>query len=539
MSRSLSPRPIRLSVAAVAAGALVLSACGGGDDNGGGGADAGGEGGGGGEIVVGAPQNFAQSLMPGNASASYVNYALFTSLTEFDPVSGEVVNAVAESLESEDNVTWTVTIADGWTFHNGEEVTAQSFADSWNATANPENAMTNSYLLAPLEGHAEVVDGAADEISGVEVTGELELTVTLTEPNALFPNVVSSIAYAPIPTSAAEDFNAYNTNPVGNGPFQLGGDGMTPGAQELTLERFEDYAGEGAKVDTVRLRLFQDASAVYTDFQAGGIDVGQVVGADMARAQSSTPDQVVDAPFPAVIWLGLPTYSDQFDDLDLRQAIGMSIDRETIVNSLVDGNGSPAVGIAPELLVGGGQDACGEICSYDADAAKALFDASEGFDGTLTIYSDADPTNQAIAQAVSNQLRNSLGIEAVPETMEVSALYDGFRAESIDGAFVLYSGTVTPNVYGLTQAVFGPGSNLNATNYDNPEVNELLSQARAATDPDDLTGYAQQAEEIALADARAIPIYHPVGGIVHAPNVSGVQPELLGGPDLSLLEVTD
>ena len=149
---------LRLSAALLAL-ALGAAACGGGDDGSGGG-----EGGGGGSsegaaggtfsMYIGEPEN---PLVPSNTSETeggQVVDALWTGLVGYDAETSELnYDGVAESIESEDSKTWTITLKEGWTFHDGTPVTSDSFINAWNYAANSVNAQGNSYFFANVEGY--------------------------------------------------------------------------------------------------------------------------------------------------------------------------------------------------------------------------------------------------------------------------------------------------------------------------------------------------------------------------------------------------
>ncbi len=494
-----------------------------------------------GTFTLGVNQFFLAHLMPGNSGGSNVNNALFTPLTQLDMASGAIVNAVAESIESTDQTNWTIKIKDGWTFHNGEPVTAKSFADSWNATADPKNAMTSNLEMKIFQGYDEMnpASGAptATTLSGVKVVDDKTLQVTLTGPQALFPALLSSSSFAPIPSTASADFAAFDQNPIGNGPFKVTGGGMTPGAQQLVLERYADYGGEPAKSGSVTIRAYQDSTAIYTDFQAGALDLALVDGNDLSSAKAEFPNQVVDVEYPAVVTLGFPTWDSRFANPKVRQALSMAVDRQSIVDALLKGNGTPATGLAPSVLPGGGEADC-SACVYDVAAAKTLLAEAGGFPGTLTLYTYTDPTNQAIVEAIANQLRTNLGIDALSETQPVDQLYQNFAAKSLTGAFVIYTGTNIPHLYGLVNALFTKSSLLNATGYESATVTDLLAKAQAASTPEDFTTLVQQASTAALDDLQSAPLYQPKGGLLHTTRLDGVEPELLGGANLATITVT-
>lgn len=494
-----------------------------------------------GSFTLGVTSYFLSHLMPGNSGGSNVNNALFTPLTQLDISSGKVVNAVADSIQTQDQKVWTIKLKKGWTFHNGDPVTAQSFADSWNATANPKNAMTSNLEMAVLGGYAEMNPAAgkatATVLSGVKVVDSLTLQITLAKPNTLFPALLSSSSFAPIPSEASKNFAAFDQNPIGNGPFMVTGGGMKPGAQQVVFQRYPKYAGEKAKVASITLKSYQDPSAIYTDFQAGALDLALVDGNDLALAKADFPDQVVPVAYPAVVSVNFPTWDNRFSDVRVRQALSMAIDRPSIVDALLKGNGTAAKGLAPKVLPGGGQSSC-DACTFDANKAKKLLSDAGGFSGSLKIYTYSDPTMQSVIDAVANQWRTNLGIDATSEAQPIDQLYKNIAAKSIKGSLVVYAGTNIPHLFGLLSAISTKDGPLNVTGYSSPAVTALLEKAQASSSADQFTSLVQQASKTALNDLRSAPLYQPTGGLLHTMKLSGVQPELLGGANLAKISVT-
>lgn len=481
-----------------------------------------------------------EHLMPGRSGSSNFDYAVWTPPTVVDPETGDVENAVAKSIESDDQRVWTIELQDGWTFHNGEPVTAQSFADSWNATAYGPNAYENNAHFATFEGYEELnpLEGEpkTDELSGVEVTGELSLEVTLTAPSSQFPYLLSSTAFAPVPEEAMQDPEAFDKQPIGNGPFELTGDGLAPGVQTVTLERYDDYAGEPAEAETVSVDFFQDTSAMYTAFQAGSIDVTFVTDNNIPEAEQQYAGTFERFSFPALYYVGFPLWDERFSDPKVRQAFSLAIDRDAIVDSLLRGAGTAADSVAPELLEGGGGDEC-SYCEYDPDRAKQLLEEAGGWDGPLNLWTyREDAATSTVLEAIANQLRENLGIEDVELNAQPSAeLYPALAEQKVDGPFLLYTGATYPHIYAMSSVMFTSAGWANTPGYEGAEANELLAQA--ASDPEALTEKTQQATEAALADAPIAPVYYPSAAMVWSENLDGVTPEFLGGPHLAGISV--
>ncbi|WP_159618407.1 peptide ABC transporter substrate-binding protein [Ruania rhizosphaerae] len=530
MPRSLASRPrSAVLIATVAATALTLSSCGGSAEDSSSDIE---------PVVVATTEGAMTDMTPGMSQGSNVDYALFTPLTKYDASSGDVENAVAESIESEDQVHWTITLEEGWTFHDGSPVTAQSFADSWNLAADPANAMDNNGQMVIFEGYDELnpVEGepTATELSGVEVVDDLTLEVTLTEPNQLLPYRLSSTAFSPITEETAADPAEFARAPIGNGPFMVE-EGWELGAQDVTLTRFEDYSGDAAGLEQIQLRIYQDPSSTYTDFQSGQVDVALIEANDLTAAEENSSGEVVEVTLPALIYLGFPTWDDRFADVDVRTAIATAIDRDAIVDQLLEGHGTAATGLSPDVLAGADQVDC-PTCVYDPEGAADLLESAGGWDGPLELQTYADPVNEMVLQAIANQLSDNLGIDATMSTAPIGQVYDNLRAEESDGPFLLYSGAAYPHVYAQANALMATTGGLNMTKFSDPAFDEALSGAKAAADLEQAAQQAADAAEIGLAEAPITPIFYPSAGIVHSEGLTNIQAELLGGVNIAAIE---
>ncbi|MFN2589476.1 MAG: ABC transporter substrate-binding protein, partial [Actinomycetota bacterium] len=263
-----------------------------------------------------------EHLSPGNTSESEglaVLEALFTTLVEIEPRTGEPVNAMAESIETDDNKTFTIKIRDGWSFHNGEEVTARSFVDAWNYVAFGPNAQQNSSFFSqiegfeavhpsPPEGQTEPPSPAADRLSGLEVVDELTFRVTLSEPFAQFPMTLNYIAFAPVPEAFFDDPKAFEESPVGNGPFMM--DGEWEHNQRIRTQAFPDYAGEDEPAATgIEFRIYEDVSTAYNDLLAGDLDVVRSLPPErIAEAKQEFGDRYAVSPNASYNAIGFPEY---------------------------------------------------------------------------------------------------------------------------------------------------------------------------------------------------------------------------------------
>ncbi len=174
-----------------------------------------------------------QYLVPTNTSetsGSQVLSALFSPLVDYDE-QHMPYEVAAESVTSEDNQNWTITLKDGYTFHNGEKVTVQNYIDAWNYGAYGPNGQNNNYFFEKIAGYADMQaaeDGAtpaATTLTGLKKVDDLTMTVELVEPYADFRAMLGYTAFYPMPSAAFTSPGvldpAYQEAPIGQGPFKM------------------------------------------------------------------------------------------------------------------------------------------------------------------------------------------------------------------------------------------------------------------------------------------------------------------------------
>jgi oligopeptide transport system substrate-binding protein len=417
----LSNRNSSLVATAIAA-ALLITACGGSDEEGG---DEGGAAASGGSfsIYIGQPEN---PLIPGNTNETeggQVIDSLFTGLVQYNPETNEAdFNGVAASIESEDQTTWTVTLNDGWTFHDGTPVTANSFVDAWNYTAYSPNAQGNSYFFANVVGYGDLQaptdaegnpagEPAATEMTGLRVVDDLTFEVELTSPYAQWPTTVGYTAFFPLPEAFFDDPEAFGKKPIGNGAFKA--DEEFVDDQGITLTKYADYAGdEPANADEVQYAVYAEQDTAYTDLEAGAIDIMDTLPPDaIASAPDVFGDRFIETAQGDITSLGFPTYDERFADPNVRKAFSMAIDRQAISDAIFNGTRTPATSYISPVVPGYRDDACA-ACVLDVDEANSLLDEA-GFDRSqpVDLWFNAGAGHDAWMEAVGNQIRENLGIE--------------------------------------------------------------------------------------------------------------------------------
>lgn len=536
--------------------ALGAAACGGSDDPETP-AAGGGEAGGSFTISINNPEN---PLLPANTTESEGNQvmsALFTGLVEYNAETTEVeYSGVAESIESEDNTTWTVTLKPDWTFHDGTPVTAASFVDAWNYGALSTNAQGGSYFFANIAGYGDlqaetddageiVAEPVATEMSGLTVVDDTTFTVELATPFAQFPVTVGYTAFYPLPESFYDDPEAFGVQPVGNGPFTA----STPFAQDqgITLAKYADYAGEAALADTVEVQVISDLNTAYLEVQAGNLDILDTIPAEViTTAPDEFGDRFLTRPSSTFQYLGYPTYDPRFEDPRVRQAISMAIDRPAITEAIFNGTRVPAYSVISPVVDGSRNEDDGgpcEYCAYDPEAAASLL-AETGFDTSqpIDLWFNAGGGHDAWVEAVGNQLRENLGLEYnLRGELEFAEYLPLGDEQGFTGPFRLGWSMDYPSPQNYLEPLFSvaaqPPNGSNSVFYTNPEFDSLVTEGNSADSNDEAIELYQQAEDLLLEDMPLIPMFFGVVQAVHSEGVSGVIVDAFGTIRLDTVSV--
>ncbi|HEY1134246.1 MAG TPA: ABC transporter substrate-binding protein [Nocardioides sp.] len=378
---------------------------------------------------------------------------------------------------SDDGLVWTVDIRDDATFTDGEPVTAEDVAYTF-TTAAESGGLTD---VTALES-AVAVDADTVEL-------------TLTAPQSTFVNRLVTLGIVP-EHAHGED---YASNPVGSGPFRFV---SWERGQQLVVERNDDYYGEQPAFERVTF-VFTDEDASLAAMRTGDVDVAGVPSSlatqeiDGARIEAVTSVDNRGISLPTVPTGtttddGIPVGNDVTSDVAVRRALNVAVDREALVDGVLEGFGSPAFGPAdatpwfePSTVI---EDA-------DPDGARAIL-AEAGWtdaDGDGTVEKDGMPAEFTLLYPATDSLRQGLAVNVADMAAEagIAITTEGVSWEEIDQRLhtdaVLFGwGSHDPTeMYNLYHSAEAGVEYNNAGYYANPVVDAHLDAAVAAIDPDE------------------------------------------------------
>ncbi|MDR1512521.1 MAG: ABC transporter substrate-binding protein, partial [Propionibacteriaceae bacterium] len=472
---------------------------------------------------------------------------IFDGLVRVGP-TGDLVNEVAESITTDDAITFTVKIHSDRVFANGEKITASSFVDAWNWGAYGPNAQKAASDYALIKGYDEVhpnADGAqptAEKLSGLTVVDDTTFTIELTEPASTFPGHLTDGVFFPLPKAFFDDPDAFGKLPIGNGPYQLRE--AIDASDGAYLDVNPAYVGgRTPKNKGLYFRFYTSMDTTYQDILAGNLDLGDAAGGGLLTAEADFGDRFLTGPGGPTQTLVFPLY-DEFwgseNGLKVRQAISHAIDRQAIIDTIFNGLAAPAKEFTQPGLPGWSDSIPGvDVTDYDVDLAKKLFEEAGGYPrDTLRLYYNGDGSHKEWIEAVANQLRENLGINAVASpTVTFAELLEKIRDRELDGPWRASSIPFSPSLDDMLSTIYYTKEGATTQGgYASAEYNGLLNEGRSQTSLDEANKYFNQAQEVLFKDLPAVPLWYTYQATIHSDRITGVAVTPIAGTPYYLYE---
>jgi oligopeptide transport system substrate-binding protein len=443
----------------------------------------------------------------------------------------EPVPDIAQSWQvSNGGKTYTFYLRQDVRFQDGRQVKAGDFKYSWERACAPETgSQTAATYLGDIVGVKEVLSGQTKEISGVRVVDDYTLEVTIDAPKSYF---LYKLTY---PTTFVVDRanvesggDEWWRSPNGTGPFKLK---QWDEGTQLVLERNELYYGDLAKLGSVVFHLW--SGVPMNMYETGEIDVTDVSIDYIEKATDEAGPFYQDlsvTPELSFYYIGFNTTKPPFDDVNIRRAFSLAIDKDKLVSLVFKGMVQRADGILPPGMPGYNEGLSG--LGFDVAEAKALIASSSYGDVyhlppiTITTIGWGGLISSDL-EAIVYQWRENLGVEVTVRQLEPDRFFYYLKEEKDE---MFYTGWMAdyPHPQDFLDVLFHTGVDNNYGEYSNPEVDTILDEAGVEQDSElSLTLY-QQAEQKLVDDAACLPLWFGQNYILVKPYIVGYNLNPLG-----------
>lgn len=462
------------------------------------------------------------------------------SLLQFQPLlavaKDEYVPRVAEKWEVSDDATkYTIHLREA-TWSDGKPITAKDVAFSLEATADPKTAAVWAGAMLPIKGTKEFQAGTAEHISGIATPDERTVEITMAKPHAGFlanlvqVGIVPEHVYGPIARAEFKGNEAFRTPKVGSGPYVFS-KWVNDDTIEFTANpRF--WAPVPAKTLVTK---FLTGDAALAQLQTGEVDIAQIPAAEVQPLKDDGQITVAQGPGSGIMTLHTALKNGKLADKRVRQAVLHAIDRNSIVEKVLSGQGKVAdtALFAPDWV----QPSDATSYGYDPEKAKQLL-AEAGWKADTKVRLNINP-GQADRDAVMNIVQGQLqavGINAEITPLQPAQMADVVKNNDFDLLITMLNQVPLIEPAAIDVRVrcdqVAPAG-VNITGYCNETLDALLDEGIATTDQAKRKEAYQKANSIINDEVPILPLYVPTANYGVTKRISGFDPTV--SPALTLI----
>ncbi|MBI2981730.1 MAG: peptide ABC transporter substrate-binding protein [Deltaproteobacteria bacterium] len=470
-------------------------------------------------------------LDPGFATGvpeTHALLSLFSGLVQYPQKDGPVTPEMATGWEiSEDKKTYTFPIREEARWTDGRPVTAHDFVYSWERVLNPSSGAKYAFAMYPIRNARDYNAGKIKDPArlGFRALDDRTLQITLESPTPYFLDLLWYTAFKPVPRWAVEQHGPRWTRPeniVSNGPFRM--KSWTP-YQEITLVKNGDYYNAAnVKLPGIVFNPVEEKETALKLFEQGKLDV-LVEPPVMKAATLIRRPGYVQTPFLGSYFYRIQTSRPPLNDVRVRQALSLSVNRDEIVNRYLQGTMIPTHSIIPEGIKDY-RPAAG--LGFDPERAKKLLAEAGYADPStfpkVTIHYNTDDRHKLIAQVIQQMWKKYLGIGVELWNEEWKSY---MKTQNMKDFQISRSGWIADYPDPMTFLdMWTSDSTMSHTGWKNEEYDGLIRRATRESDQRKRFALLQKAEQILIEEASVIPIYIYTKIYALKPYVKGYFPNL-------------
>ena len=459
----------------------------------------------GGDLVL-AVQSDASTLDPAGSDdipSHNVQQAIFEGLIKRDD-ENNLIPGLAKEWTVVDELTYEFTLEEEVTFHDGETFNAEAVKINLERLIDPEVASSKYNKF--------------EMIADIEVLDEFKLRVTTEYPfSPILAHLSHSGAAIISPKAIEADYEAIKNgknpgtaiseNPIGTGHFKFVS--WTSG-DEVQLVKNDTYWGEQALVDTVTFKVVPESGTRNADLERGFVQIANPVQPiDVDLLNGSDYAEVIQTSSTGLAFAGFNMNKAPFNDVNVRKAVSMMVDKQAIIDGVYDGFGTVGEGPLAPNVFGYSEDIKG--IEYNVEEAKALMKEAgheEGF--KATVWTNDSPQRSDTAVYLQSVLKE-INIELAIEQMEFGAFIENLKSGDHDMYILGWTNPLAEADNGLFSLFHSSTAGVppNAMWYGSTIVDELLDKGRQETDIEERLKLYKQAQEEIVNDAPMIFLSYP------------------------------
>jgi len=435
--------------------------------------------------------------------------------------NGVLIPGLAESYEvSADGLVYTFKIRENAKWSDGKDLTAGDFVYSWLRVMNSEVASQSAGMMKPyIRNGGKYWDGEATaEEVGLAALDSKTFQVTLEAAAPQIMQVFNIRCFYPVRKDVVEaNPDAWHRNPetfISNGPFKV--KELNFGESVILVKNEYFWNADEVKLEEITFRTIPELSTALTAMETGDVDgIYAVPGAEIPRLRIES-DEFYILPACGTTYYLLNNYSKGLDDVRVRMALSLALDRNEILDVIAQGVGVPALGLIPPGLILDGKDfrdgtnfagVTGEAQPEKALQllAEAGYPNGEGFP-ELRLGYYTNPSVKKLVEVMQQMWKKNLNIDVVIENADWQVFFADVQNHDYDIA-AMGNGADYAHPSPFLES-FAAGDPVHFVTWDNTEFNTYMEAALKSTDEKSIAANLHKAEDLLLKDSNMLNLYH-------------------------------
>lgn len=454
-----------------------------------------------------------------------VQAKVFDGLVRYDEKMKLVGNLAESWSVSADGREYVFKLREDVIFHNGQKLTAADVVFSLDRILDPGVASPRTWVLEKVEGAAERMNGSAAAVVGIAVVDDYRVSIKLVSPFAPFMSLLTMPACYILPHESAEAIKnrTFFEKPAGTGPFK-----MIERVRDsyIRLVANERYVGTQPRLAELELRIIPENMKAEMEFESGNLDLLQLYPSNYQRFRADPVQQarIHDVPAMNVFYIGFNNQMPPFDDVRVRKALNMLIDREKIIEAVYQGRAVAARGSIPPGI--SGSNLSGKGYDYNPEEGLRLLKEA-GFNRKNPLKFDIYQKSAQAAFEITRLLQGELkkhGVQVNLKPMEWSALKDSINKGEAPAFYLSWFGDY-PDGENFLYPLFHSnnwGSGGNRARFKSGEVDRMIEEAVRIQDAD-LRGQAyERINSKVYEQAPWLYLWHCSESYITSPRVSNI-----------------
>jgi oligopeptide transport system substrate-binding protein len=479
--------------------------------------------------------NESAAYDPGTTAETFATPVIgnaFEGLVKYAP-DGAIAPALADKWDiSEDGLTYTFHLRDDAKWSDGKPVTAADFVYAWNRVLTPSSGAKNSQLLFLIKGAEAFYGDQTAEAPAISAPDDHTLTFTLTQRVPYMLQLLGFSTFYPVRKDIVEaDPEGWTRKPetyIGTGPFMASE--MNFGKSVVLVKNPNYYGADHVSLDKLTLRLVPDPATALAAYEAGDVDgIEAVPSPEIPRLASEEDNGFLVVPALGTTYAFFNPHVKPLDDVRVRKALSMAIDREEIVEFVLQSADQPALALVPPgINVAGedfraGTDTFGLAPTAEVDAAKALlaeagYPDGQGFPETVFITYSSPPIEKLL-EAIQQMWKKNLNIDVKIQASEWQVFYPEMQKVEYQIAQMGWGADYPHPMTFLDNFVTGSPNNL--ANWSNADYDKLIADAKSTNDEKTSLDDMRKAEAVMMNEHIILPQYHRNQYMMMKPYVKG------------------